>query len=160
MTEHRAPEPDNARRKGVLPWILLAVFVAALGVVLVPRFIGGDGKSEAAAAAEPISDSSADPLFTAINKCDPSGGKYAVISADTKKLTIRGANAKGKNGLDEKGLACVVDTTGMPGAIASWMKRTTKADGQLQTSWPGFNVVWTNDPDKDGLILRMDRVAS
>jgi hypothetical protein len=160
MTEHRASEdgPENARRKGVLPWILLAVFIAALGVVLVPRLIGGG--SDEAAAADPVADTSADPLFTAINKCDSSGGKYAVISADTKKLTIRGANAKGKGGLDDKGLSCAFDIIGMPGALATRMKATVKADGELMGSWPGFNVVWTNDPDGAGLVLRMDRAAS
>ena len=151
MTQPRQPAPPPpTRKRSPLPWIILSVFVVALGVVLVPRLLNSndDGPLPVAAAEQ-------DPLLVAVDKCDPV--KEGVKLADgNRKLIINGSGDKFPVGLKEDAMACVLDTLQVPGALSDRMASTVSADGQLQGDWPGFTVVWTNDKSK-GLDLTVTR---
>lgn len=139
---HLQETPTSARRKrSPLPWVLLAVFVVALGVVLVPRLLGGSDSS----APNPVADAQADPLLTAVDKCDPSKAGLKLSDKNTK-LTVNGAGTGSKHaaGLDENQMTCVFDTLGVPGALSERMSGTVEADGRLEGEWPGYTVTWTH----------------
>ncbi|WP_106129371.1 hypothetical protein [Pseudosporangium ferrugineum] len=133
--------------------MLLAVFVVALGVVLVPKLVGSGGNDDPA----PVAASQADPLLTAVDKCDPvkQGLK---LSDKNRKLTINGAGKKFPVGLNEDAMTCVLDTIGMPGTLIDRMRSTVSADGQLEGDWPSFTATWTNDADK-GLDVTVTRTS-
>ncbi|AGL15095.1 hypothetical protein [Actinoplanes sp. N902-109] len=125
--------------------MLLAVFVVALGVVLVPRLLNGNDSNTPA----PVADAHADPLATAVEKCDPAKAGMQ-LSDSNKKLTINGAGigANYSAGLDEDALNCAFDTLGVPGALSDRMSSTVEADGRLEGEWPGYSVTWTNSKAK------------
>ena len=153
MHQHR-----HARKRNSLPWVLVGVFVVALGVVIVPRLIlpAFTGDEEAAAGAAPVAVATADPMLTVIGKCDPVKAGLT-LSDDNRKLTVNGAGKAFLDGLDQQELSCVMDTLHLPGALRTRMSGTVAADGRLQGDWPGSSVVWTHDEDK-GLDLTVTRV--
>ncbi|UQU63535.1 hypothetical protein COUCH_31710 [Couchioplanes caeruleus] len=153
MTQPRHPAAEHTRKRSPLPWVLLAVFLVALGVVLVPKLIGGGDESPA-----PVAASEADPLLTAADKCDPAK-EGLKLSDKNRKLTVNGAGDKFPVGLSDAAMTCVFDTLGVPGALSSRMTSTVGADGQLEGEWPGYTVVWTNDSAK-GLDLVVTRDES
>ena len=104
MTQPRqsAPPPPT-RKRSPLPWIILSVFVVALGVVLVPKLLNSedDGPLPVAAAEQ-------DPLLVAVDKCDPA--KEGVKLADrNRKLIINGSGEKFPVGLKEDAMNCVLE---------------------------------------------------
>jgi hypothetical protein len=143
MTHPHETVSSTPRKRSPLPWVLLAVFIVALGVVLVPRLIGGDSEAPA-----PVAESQADPLLTAVDKCDQGKQQFLKLADKNTKLSVSGAGKKFPVGLSEDGLNCVFSTLGIPGALSDRMTTTVAADGQLEGDWPGFSVTWTNDPDK------------
>lgn len=152
MTQPRHPAVAPTRKRSPLPWVLLAVFVVALGVVLVPRLLDGDDGSPA-----PVAASEADPLLTAVDKCDPAK-EGLKLSDKNRKLIVNGSGQKFPVGLGDDAMTCVLDTLGVPGALSSRMSSTVGADGQLEGEWPGYSVVWTNDSAK-GLDLTVTRTG-
>ncbi|MEV4637640.1 hypothetical protein AB0J80_09840 [Actinoplanes sp. NPDC049548] len=153
MTQPRHPAVVPARKRSPLPWVLLAVFLVALGVVLVPKLVSSGENDDPA----PVAASQADPLLTAVDKCDPVKEGLR-LSDKNRKLTVNGSGKKFPVGLSENAMTCVLDTLGVPGALSSRMYSTVPADGQLEGEWPGYTVVWTNDPDK-GLDLTVTRTS-
>ncbi|MFI7597382.1 hypothetical protein [Actinoplanes sp. NPDC049681] len=153
MTQPRHPAVVHARKRSPLPWVLLAVFLVALGVVLVPKLIGGDSGDDPA----PVAASQADPMLTAVDKCDPIKSGLR-LSDKNRKLTINGAGKRVLSGLTQDAMTCVMNTLGVPGALSSRMYSTVAADGQLEGEWPGYTVVWTNTED-EGLDLTVTRTS-
>lgn len=153
MTQPRHPAAGHARKRSPLPWVLLAVFLVALGVVLVPKLVSSGQDDDPA----PVAASQADPMLTAVDKCDPTKEGLR-LSDKNRKLTVNGAGKKFPVGLHDDSMTCVLDTLGVPGALSSRMSSTVSADGQLEGEWPGYSVVWTNDPDK-GLDLTVTRTS-
>jgi hypothetical protein len=153
MTPLETATPTPHRKRSPLPWVLLAVFVVALGVVLVPRLLGGNDSSSP----DPVADSQADPLLTAVDKCDP-GKDGLKLSDKNTKLTVNGSGigANYSAGLGKDSMACVFDTLSVPGALSARMSSTVEADGRLEGDWPGYTVSWTNSPAK-GLDLVVTR---
>lgn len=152
MTHPQERIQAHARKRSPLPWVLLAVFIVALGVVLVPRFLGNDEP----VSASPVAESTADPMAVAVNKCDPdrSGTK---LSDNNGKLTVSGSGKEEDSaGIDEDALTCILETLEVPGALASRIHDTRGEDGLLQGSWPGYTVTWTNN-EADGIDLTVVR---
>lgn len=142
------------KKRSPLPLILIAVFVIALGVILVPRFLGG---SDAGAPA-PVADSEADPMATAAQNCDTKKTGFVILSEENRKLIVKGAGGASTPGLDETAMKCVFTTLGVPGALSSRMLATTAEDGRLTGEWPGYTASWSNDANKglDFTVLRTE----
>ncbi|WP_067497230.1 hypothetical protein [Actinoplanes sp. TFC3] len=121
--------------------MLLAVFVVALAVVVGPRLFSGSDSNTP----NPVADAQADPMLTAVDKCDP-GKEGLKLSDKNTKLSVNGAGTGSKHaiGLDETQMTCVFTTLGVPGALSARMSGTTEADGRLEGEWPGYSVTWTN----------------
>ncbi len=143
-----------AKKRSLLPLILVAVFVVALGVILVPRLLGGDD----AAAPAPVADSEADPMATAAQTCDTKKTGFINLSEENRKLIVKGAGNASTPGLDEAAMKCVFTTLGVPGALSSRMLGTTAEDGRLTGEWPGYTASWSNDQNKglDFTVLRTE----
>ncbi|MFI5932999.1 hypothetical protein [Actinoplanes sp. NPDC051494] len=146
---HETASP-TAKKRSPLPWVLFAVFLVALGVVLVPRLLSKP------AAPSPVAESEADPLLVSVGKCDAGKTGLVKVSEQNTKLTVNGAGKSFPVGLDEKAMDCVLETLGIPGALSSRMSTTVGADGRLEGEWPGYSVTWTNDPEK-GLDFTVTR---
>jgi hypothetical protein len=154
MTSPQQPVQAHARKRNPLPWILLAVFIVAAGVVLGPRLLGGDQEVSAA----PVAESTADPMAQAANKCDPDR-KGTKLSDNNSKLTVSGAGEEQASaGISEEALTCILDTLEVPGALSSRIHNTLGEDGLLQGSWPGYKVTWTNNKASgiDLTVVRAD----
>ncbi|GGQ80114.1 hypothetical protein [Couchioplanes azureus] len=149
MTQHR-----HTRKRSPLPWVFLAVVAVAVGVVLAPKILlDGEDAGDAA----PVAAAEADPMLTVIGKCDPAK-QGLKLSDRNRKLTVDGSGKTVLGGLPEQAMTCVMETLQMPGALTARMYSTVPADGRLEGEWPGYTVVWTNDPDK-GLDLVVTRVG-
>lgn len=151
MTQPRQPAPPTpTRKRSPLPWIILSVFVVALGVVLIPKLLNTDDDGPL-----PVAAAEQDPLLLAVEKCDPT--KEGVKLADrNRKLIVNGAGEKFPVGLKPDAMACVLNTLDVPVVLSDRMAATVAADGQLQGDWVGYTVVWTNDRAK-GLDLTVTR---
>jgi hypothetical protein len=153
MTQPRHPyPPPTARRRSPVPWVVLAVAVAVIGVVLGAKLLTGNGDEEGA---QPVAAAEQDPLLVAVAKCDPAKAGLK-LSDGNRKLTVNRSGSTDKSGIGADGLACVLDTLQVPGALSDRMLDTTAADGQLRGDWPGYSVTWTHD-DAKGLDLTVTR---
>jgi hypothetical protein len=132
--------------------VLLAVAVAVLGVVLVPKLLNKYSDEEGA---QPVAAAEQDPLLLAVEKCDPAK-KGLKLSDGNRKLTVNRSGSIDKSGIGADSMSCVLETLQVPVSLTDRMFTTTEADGRLQGDWPGYTVTWSND-DFNGLDLSVTR---
>ena len=153
MTQHRHPAPPRSvRRRNPVPWVLLAVAVAVLGVVLVPKLLNKYSDEQGA---QPVAAAEQDPMLVAVEKCDPAK-KGLKLSDGNRKLTVNRSGSIDKSGIGADSMSCVLETLQVPVSLTDRMFTTTEADGRLQGDWPGYTVTWSND-DFNGLDLTVSR---